>query len=103
MVCFLWLLQGVEKDTIGGFAMGYGFQVKETEQQKFSLERYNVQRMVFVPLFLAVLAIGSLILLRRSDAVILSDKVSIATAFYVVVSVAFSCFSVQLLKRKSKK
>ena len=80
-----------------------GFQVKETGQQKLSLERYNVQRMVFVPLFLGVLAIGGLVFMRRSDAVILSQKISVATAFYAVVSVAFSCFSVQLLKRKGRK
>lgn len=83
--------------------MGDGFQRKKTERQKLSLERYNVQRMVFVPLFLAVLAIGSLIFMRRSDAVMLSQKISIATAFYAVVSVAFSVFFVQLLKRKSRK
>lgn len=83
--------------------MGYGFRVKETEQQKLSLERYNVQRMVFVPLFLAVVAIGALIFMRRSDAVSLSQKISVAMAFYAVVSMAFSCFSVQLLKLKGRK
>lgn len=87
----------------GGFAMGMGFSKSETDRFKPALEHKNVQRIVFVPLFMAALAIAGVVFLSRTDAVSFPKGFSIALAFYAVVSGAFSCFAVQMLKRKSKK
>ncbi len=83
--------------------MGLGFLEKGTDQQKLTLERKNVQRIVFVPLFFAVLSVFGVIFLHKSDSSGFSDKLFVAMAFYAVVSAAFSCFAIQLLKRKSRK
>lgn len=87
----------------GGFAMGYVFSDKGTDRQMLTLERKNVQRIVFVPLFLAVFSVVGIIFLSKAELFRLSDKLIVAMALYGVFSVAFSCFAVQLLKRKSKK
>ena len=79
------------------------FSQSGTDRQKLSLERKNVQRIVFVPLFMALLTIFGIVFLSKAELFRLSDKLIVAMAFYTVVSVAFSCFAVQLLKRRSKK
>jgi len=83
--------------------MGLVFSKKGMDRQMLTLERKNVQRIVFVPIFLAVVAVLAVIFSHVSETPFLSDKLSIALAFYAVISVAFSCFAVQLIKRKSKK
>ena len=89
--------------TVGGIVMGNGFSGRGTDQQKPALERKNVQRIVWVPLFMAALSIFGIFFLHQSELFSLSDKLIIAMAFYAVISVACSCFAIQLLKRKSKK
>lgn len=103
VVYFLMQLQGVVGNTVGGFAMENVFSKRGTDQQKLTLERKNVQRIVCVPLFLAALSTFGIFFLHKTELVQLSDKLVIAMAFYAVISVAFSCFAIQLLKRKSKK
>lgn len=83
--------------------MGNGFSGKGTDQQKPALERKNVQRIVWIPLFMAALSVFGMFFLHKSGMASLSDTLIIAMAFYAIVSVAFSCFAVQLLKRKSKR
>ena len=87
----------------GGFAMGNVFSNNGTDRQTLTLERKNVQRIVFVPLFLAVLSVLGIVFLYKKELFRLSDKLIVAMALYGVVSVAFSCFALQLLRRKSKK
>ena len=83
--------------------MGHVFSKRGTDRQRLALERNNSQRIVFVPLFLAGLSIFCIVFLQKAELFRLSDKLIIAMAFYAVISVAFSCFAIQLLKRKSKK
>ena len=83
--------------------MGTVFSNNGTDRQTLTLERKNVQRIVFVPLFLAVLSVLGIVFLYKAELFRLSDKLIVAMALYGVSSVAFSCFAVQLLKRKSKK
>ncbi len=83
--------------------MRYGFSERGTDQQKPALERKNVQRIVFVPLITVVLSVLGIFFLHRFEELRLSHPlIIIAMAFYAVISVAFSCFAIQLLKRKSK-
>ena len=77
--------------------MGTVFSNNGTDRQTLTLERNNVQRIVFVPLFLAVLSVIGIIFLHKADLFRLSDKLIVAMALYGVSSVAFSCFAVQLL------
>ena len=79
------------------------FSKAGTDRQKPTLERKNVQRIVFVPLFMALLSIGCVIFLHNSEEYPFTGKLSIAMAFYAVISLAFSCFAFQLIKRRSKK
>lgn len=83
--------------------MGLVFSKKGTDQQKLTLERKNVQRIVFVPLFLAVLSVVAVIFMKKTALFELSDRLFVAMTLYAVISVAFSCFAVQMLKRKSRK
>ena len=83
--------------------MGLVFSNKGTDQQKLTLERKNVQRIVFVPLFLAVLSVVTVIITKKMDLFKLSNRLFIAMTLFAVSSVAFSCFAVQMLKRKSRK
>jgi len=83
--------------------MGKVFSKNGTDGQKLTLERRNVQRVVFVPLFMAAVAVAGVVFLHRSEAYRNSLYLSVAMALYAVISLAFSCFAVQLLKRKSKR
>lgn len=83
--------------------MEHVFSKRGTDREKLTLERKNVQRIVFVSPFMAILAVFGIVFLCKSEMVLLSDKSIIAMAFYAVVSVACSCFAVQLLKRKGRK
>ena len=79
------------------------FSKSGTDRQKPALERRNVQRIVFVPLFMAALSIGCVVFFHESEVYPFWEKLSIAMAFYAVISLAFSCFAYQLIKRRSKK
>lgn len=81
--------------------MGLGFPQRGTEQQKLALERRNVQRIVFVPVIMAIAAIVGVFTLHKSNDFF--GNLLIAMAFYAVVSVAFSCFAFQLIRRRSRK
>lgn len=83
--------------------MGKVFSKNGTDGQKLTLERRNVQRVVFVPLFMAAVAVAGVVFLHRSESYRNSLPLSVAMALYAVISLAFSCFAVQLLKRKSKR
>lgn len=83
--------------------MGQVYSNGGTDKQKKTLERNNVQRILFVTLFMAILAFSGILFLRRGDFFLLSDKFYVSVAFYGVVSAAFCCFAFQMLKRRSKK
>ena len=83
--------------------MGKVFSKNGTDGQKLTLERRNVQRVVFVPLFLAAVASAGVVFMHKSELYGESLSLSVAMTLYAVISVAFSCFAVQLLKRKSKR
>lgn len=84
-------------------AMGYVFSKTGTDKQKLTLERKNVQRILCVTLFLAVLALFCVFFLNKAAETVPTNTLSVGLAFYAVMSVAFACFAFQLLKRKSKK
>ncbi len=83
--------------------MGDVFSKAGTDRQKLTLERKNVQRLLFVPIFMAALAVFCVVFFHQSEMNVFSDRLSVAMAFYAVASVAFSCFAFQLIKRKSKR
>lgn len=81
--------------------MGFGLPQNGTEQQKLTLERKNVQRLVFVPIIMAIVSFFCVFALHKSNASF--GNLLIAMAFYAIASVAFSCFAFQLLRRRSRK
>lgn len=83
--------------------MGNVFSEKGADRRMLTLERKNVQRILFVPIFTAAFSLLCVFFLNKSDTYLFSKKLSIAMAFYAVISVAFSCFAFQLVKKKSKK
>ena len=83
--------------------MGNVFSEKGADRRMLTLERKNVQRILFVPIFLAAFSLLCVFFLNSSDTYLFSGKLLIAMTFYAVVSVAFSCFALQLLKKKSRK
>ena len=83
--------------------MGYVFSKTGTDRQRKTLERKNVQRILFVTLFMVVLAVACTLGLKKENRFLFPDKFFVAVAFYGVVSFAFSALAFQLLKRKSKK
>ena len=83
--------------------MGQVFSKSGTDKQRSTLEHKNVQRILFVTLFTAVLAFSGIFVLHRENLFLFSDLFFAVTAFYGVASAAFSLFAFQLLRRKSKK
>lgn len=83
--------------------MGNVFSKAGTDRQRKTLERKNVQRILFVTLFMAILSLACTLGLRKENRFLFSDSFFVAATFYSVVSFAFSGFAFQLLKRRSKK
>ena len=83
--------------------MGQVFSKSGIDRQIRTLEHKNVQRILFVTLFTAVLAFTGIFVLHRETRFLFSNLFFAVTAFYGVASLAFSLFAFQLLRRKSKK
>lgn len=83
--------------------MGRVFSKTGTDKQRYTPERKNVRRVLFVALFMAVLSIFCVAFFHKTAGNPGSEKLSAALAFYAVFSVAFSCFAFPLLRRRSKR
>lgn len=71
------------------------FSKNGTDKKKCTLERKNVQRMVLVTLFMAVVAVAGIM-----TGVV--GRYSVVLGLYAVVSAAFGFFGIHMLRKKSR-